>query len=176
MHIQACTLIYNLARKREKCKTSGLEWVSIALHTQLSSSPPTFIAQPMFSWGWFLAFVNKLYFHLSFIRRKMSPHWKSFQIQRQSLALSGLPEVGRRSLRPRHKQLRYQNAFCYHRIEKPHYPLMKFCSGHHWCIIVVPHWAQTKRLKDLTKAAGKSETDHRLKPNFWSSVQSLKIH
>lgn len=48
MHIQGCTLISNLAGKSRKCKTSGLERESIALHTQLPSSP-AFVAQLMLS-------------------------------------------------------------------------------------------------------------------------------
>lgn len=48
MHIQGCTLISNLAGKSRKCKTSGLERESIALHSQLPSSP-AFVAQLMLS-------------------------------------------------------------------------------------------------------------------------------
>lgn len=49
MRIQGCTLIYNLAGKSRKYKTSGLERETIALHTQLPPTPAAYVAQLMLS-------------------------------------------------------------------------------------------------------------------------------
>lgn len=146
MHIQACTLICNLTRKpkkkpktkpKQKCKTSSLERVAIALHTSLFSSPPTFVAQLMLSWGQFITFSKQAVFPSIFCQKENTPTLEVFSNTNQSIALPGLPEGRDRSLRPRHKQLTYQNAFCFPNTGKALLPvnevLFRALLVHHCC-------------------------------------------
>lgn len=141
MHIQGCTLIYNLAGKSRKCKTSGLERESIALHTQLPPSP-AFVAQLMLSQATSHS-CEQAVFPSSFhqeedtrtpdifpdAKEKLSTTWLTRSKRQESHTKAQAAEVSK------WLWLLWNNN---NNKKSPHYPLTTFFSGQNWHIFIVP--------------------------------------
>lgn len=149
MHIQTCTLIYNLARRRENAKR--VAWNEFQKHCTLSSLPPLLP----------LCTADALRGPGGFCKHTVIP--ATFPQEENTSGLEISPEG------------RAQHCLVCKKAGGSEQGAMQLCSGQHWCTITAPHWAWSKRSQGMAQAAGRAGTDHGLSQTLWTSVQSLKL-